>query len=387
MRKALLTAMCCICINISSVNANSPDVTFSIINNEPTKLSTLIHAMAKKAGMSAVVNPSIDGNVLISFENTTITDAMELLGDSYGFSWYIRDNTVVVSPQTEMVTRNQKFYLQFANPDLVKEELKAFIDEKSIIVNPETSSVSIDSSIVNLNKAAIKIRDMDKPPQQILIKAQIVELTDSLSRDLGFKHEWGSYSNQMETKNILYSVTAEARDIIDKGKVIATPTIMTINGLEAVLEMGGKYPVLMRDRNSDGSTDTTVEYKDIGYFLTAIPRINNLNQEDEYVTMSVTAQSSTITGWVENSDTKAPQMSSRNAKTNVRVKNGETIIIGGLVKDEELKTINKVPGLGNIPLIGNLFKHRSKSHDKSEIFIFLTPHIIHFEESKAGDNT
>lgn len=351
---------------------------FSISNVEPVKLSTLIHAMARKSGMGALVNPAVDGTVLISFADKTITEAMESLSDSYGFAWYIKDNMIVVSPQKEMITRNKKFYLQFADPELVKNELKAFIEEKQIVINPEESAIAVDTSTVNLKKAAEKIAEMDKAPQQILIKAQIVELTDALAGSMGFNHAWGEYSNLMTTKNIQYTVTAMANDIITKGKVVAAPSIMTINGRKAVLEMGSEYPILQKSTNdNNNNTDTTVEYKPIGYFLTATPRVNNLNQADEYVTMSVEAKASTITGWVENKDTRAPQMSNRRAATNVRVKDGDTIIIGGLIKDEDLKTITKIPGLGDLPLIGNLFKSRSTNKDKSQIFIFLTPHIVH----------
>lgn len=353
--------------------------TFSIDNAEPVRISTLVQAMAKQSGMGAVVNPSVDGTVLISFRDKTIREAMEYLSDSFGFGWYIKENIIVVSPADQMVTKNQKFYLQFADPELVKEELKAFIDEKSITINPDESAVSVDSSVVNLKKATEKILEMDKAPQQVLIKAQIVELSNAQSSSLGFHHNWGEYSNLSEAKNIQYAVTAEANAVLKKGKVVAAPSIMTINGRKAVLEMGSEYPILQKTvgNDSNSTTDTTVEYKPIGYFLTAVPRINNLHQPQEYITMSIEAKSSTITGWVENSDTRAPEMSNRRAVTNVRVKDGDTVIIGGLIKDDELRTITKIPGLGDLPLIGHLFRHRSKEKDKTEIFVFLTPHIVH----------
>lgn len=382
MKKIVITLTTAFFLNSMPLSYAAENL-FSISNTEPVKLSTLIHAMAKKSGMGALVNPEVDGTVLISFQDKTITEAMESLSDSYGFAWYIKDNMLVVSPQKSMVTRNQKFYLQFADPVLVKEELKTFIEEKQIVINPEESAISIDTSTINLKKAAEKIAEMDKAPQQVLIKAQIVEISDVLSGNLGFNHSWGEYSNLSSTKNIQYAVTAMANDVITKGKVIAAPSIVTINGRKAELEMGSEYPILQKSTNeNNNNSDTTVEYKPIGYFLTAIPRVNNLGEDDEYVTMSVEAKASTITGWVENKDTRAPQMSNRKAVTNVRVKDGDTIIIGGLIKDEDLKTITKIPGLGDLPLLGNLFKWRSKNKDKSQIFIFLTPHIIHADTGK-----
>lgn len=385
--KKIVTASCLGFIIFSNCGyAATP--TFSIKNNEPVKLSTLIHTMARQSGMDSTVNPKIDNEVLVTFSNKNINEAMDILSDMYSFSWYIKGNVIVVSTQEDMTTRNQRFPLRYANPDLVKNEIKSFIDESKISINPEDSTIAVDTTLVNLKKVAEKIEQLDKAPQQILIKAQIIEVIDKESRNLGLSHTWGKYNNLSSNKNIQYAVTANAEEILNKGKLVAAPSIMTINGNKAILEMGAKYPILKKQTNSDGNTtaDTTIQYEDIGYFLTATPRVNNIGQENEFVTMNIEAHASTITGWVENETTKAPEMSNRTAKTNVRVKDGETIIIGGLIKDDELKTISKIPGLGDLPLIGHFFRNVTRNKEKSEIFIMITPHIVHAdEENEVGE--
>ncbi|MDR1701510.1 MAG: type II and III secretion system protein [Sporomusaceae bacterium] len=351
--------------------------TFSIDSFGPTKLSAIIYSMAKKVGMDAIINPTVDGTALISFKDKTITEAMDILGTAYGFGWLIKNNTIVVSPADTMQTQSERFTLKFADPELVKNELKLFIDENKLTVNTDDSSISIDTTKNNIDKAREKIAQIDVAPNQVFIKAQIVELSRTASSEIGFSHSWGDYSNQSLTKTLSYGVTARASEILGKGKLIASPSIMTINGREAIIKMGTRVPVLITTVATDGTKSTTVDYKDVGYFLTTKPRVNNAGIKDEYITVELAPEVSSITGWVSDANgTKAPQISSREAKTNVRVKSGETIIIGGLVKKEELRTLTGIPGLSKIPILGKLFQYSAKSKDDSEVFIFVTPTVM-----------
>lgn len=374
MKKILILFMTIMIFNTGMVFAN--DMRFSVDNSEPGKLSTIIYGMAKKTGMDAAINPKVDGIVLLSFQDKTITEAMDILGSAYGFGWYIENNTIVVSPTDTMITQSKRFPLRFADPEFVKKEIQLFVQEKSIAINPEDSSVVVDGSQVQLKKVEDKIKQIDVAPQQILVQAQIVEISKTDQYDFGLKHSWGDYSNKAASPTLDYAVTASASEIIGKGKLIASPSVLTLNGREAVFKMGSKVPVLINTVANDGTKSTSVDYKDVGYYITATPRINNSGQEDEYVTMKLEPQISSISGWISNGNTKAPQISTREAKTNVRVKSGETIIIGGLIKDEELKTLTEIPILSKIPLLGALFKNRTVSGEKNEIYVFVTPTII-----------
>ena len=121
----------------------------------------------------------------------------------------------------------------------------------------------------------------------------------------------------------------------------------------------------------------TVEYKDVGVKLEVLPRINEMDKQT--ITLVIKPSVSTISQWVESGNNKAPQISERSAETTVRVKNGETILIGGLLKNEEIKSIKQIPFLSKIPILGELFKSRSVERKDTEVVIAITPKIVYDE--------
>lgn len=141
--------------------------------------------------------------------------------------------------------------------------------------------------------------------------------------------------------------------------------------------MGDKVPVFTSSsdsNDSDSDASLTVEYKEVGVKLEVIPRINE--KDKETITMTIKPNVSTISQWVESGNNKAPQISERSAETTVRVKAGETILLGGLLKQEEIKNIKQIPFLSKIPILGEIFKSRSIDKKDTEILIAITPTII-----------
>ena len=133
---------------------------------------------------------------------------------------------------------------------------------------------------------------------------------------------------------------------------------------------------LFRDNNE---TTTTVEYQDVGVILKTTPRIN---KETNEVTMKLDASVSTITGRVENANVSAPQISQRQVTSEIRCENGETIIIGGLLKQEDINSITNIPLLSKLPILGKLFEFRNHDKKDTELVVMLTP-VIQGQESDA----
>ena len=129
----------------------------------------------------------------------------------------------------------------------------------------------------------------------------------------------------------------------------------------------------------------TVEYKEVGVKLEVLPRINDFDKET--ITLVIKPSVSTISQWVESGNNKAPQISERSAETTVRVKNGETILIGGLLKNEEIKSIKQIPILSKIPILGELFKSRSTDKKDTEVVIAITPTIVYDQDGRPRVET
>lgn len=337
-------------------------------------LPATIHTLAKNAGLSAIINEEVKGKIYMTVPDVPMPELMGKLAEAYDFNWKIEDGYLIVSP-AKINSHTKAFSVKYANLEHVKTMLLSFMPEGSVTLNPHYSTITVDGMPWQISKAQKLIDKLDVPVQQVLIQAQMVELSKSDSEKLGFGHAWENYTNTTgNIRNLAYATTLNAESIIQKGKILARPTVVTINGRQAELLMGEKVPIIKSDSNSDGSRSTSVEFEKVGVNLTATPRING--EDSDLITTELNPEISSITAWVEYEGSKAPQIATRSAKTEVRVKSGETIIIGGLIKDEEVKALSGIPILKDLPILGALFKSKNNTRTQTEVFIFITPYIL-----------
>ncbi|MFO8013897.1 MAG: hypothetical protein R6X20_11410 [Phycisphaerae bacterium] len=156
--------------------------------------------------------------------------------------------------------------------------------------------------------------------------------------------------------------------------VLSRPYILTSDNQEATITVGQEVPFIRNSRlTEEGQTINTIEYEDVGIILTVTPHIN----PHGLVIMDVAPEISSITDTtVPISETvNATVYAKRSAATQVAIHNGQTIVIGGLMEDRIVDSVRKVPILGDIPLLGELFKSTNKDTTKTELLIFLTPHV------------
>jgi general secretion pathway protein D len=170
--------------------------------------------------------------------------------------------------------------------------------------------------------------------------------------------------------------TATIRALEGNGKldVLSRPYILASDNQLASITVGQRVPFITNSRiTEDGQTLNTITYDDIGILLDVIPHIN----PDGLVIMDVVPTISALTGDTipisDNAD--APIIAKRSAQSRVAVQNGRTVVIGGLMEDRKTETIDKVPFIGDIPWVGELFKRRRHEKAKTELLIFLTPHV------------
>ncbi|QJW48197.1 MFS transporter [bacterium BFN5] len=197
----------------------------------------------------------------------------------------------------------------------------------------------------------------------IAIKSTPTEKPEDMVGTIRFGRSPGGYPYEMYYQ---FKINALVTD--GKANVLAKPKITTINGKEAVINIGGEVPISVTTI-SDNTTTTSVEYKEAGIILKYTPRIN----ADGYITATVHTEVSSPV-YVE--ALKAYRFNKRSADTEVRLKDGETMVIGGLIGKEEAKNFSKVPFLGDLPILGSLFRNSNNTKNESEVVIFLTAHIV-----------
>lgn len=233
-------------------------------------------------------------------------------------------------------------------------------------------------------------KKMDVPRPQVSIGVTIHDISNEAVRELGLSWsygdivlteqnpngvEFGSFSRAPQT----FAAKIKALEQEDKAKLLAAPNVTVLDGERAFVLIGTRlnFPVLLGF--SDAGTPIFDRQEErVGIYLQVAATVS----DDGQITLSLYPQVSVVTSFLEINGASYPQISTREAQTSIRVKTGETIVIGGMLKDEEVQTIEKVPVLSDIPVLGELFKRRKKSKVSSQVIITITPRII--EERGEG---
>jgi general secretion pathway protein D len=262
------------------------------------------------------------------------------------------------------------------------------------IPDQNTNSIVVVTTPENAELIKQILSQLDKIPEQVLIETIIVEATLDSASKLGVEWNYnrmniqdgqtGSIGGSFGLRNanpplqgLRYSlaggsleglINALATD--KKFQVLSTPRIFTSNNVEAEINISQSIPYVLSTReDTNGNLTFNYAFQDVGIVLTVTPRIT----ANGYVTMDVSQTANDLQGFTT---FNAPIVNQRQANTTVSVQNGETIILGGIIRNTVNSTVNKIPLLGDIPLLGNLFKVTDKSSVRTELLVFLTPRIV-----------
>ncbi|HFC8304467.1 TPA: type IV pilus secretin PilQ [Neisseria meningitidis] len=301
--------------------------------------------------------------------------------------------------------------LRLDNADTTRNRNTLVSGRGSVLIDPATNTLIVTDTRSVIEKFRKLIDELDVPAQQVMIEARIVEAADGFSRDLGVKFGatgkkklkndtsafgWGVNSGfgggdkwGAETK-INLPITAAANSIslvraissgalnlelsasesLSKTKTLANPRVLTQNRKEAKIESGYEIPFSVTSIANGGSS-TNTELKKAVLGLTVTPNIT----PDGQIIMTVKINKDSPAQCASGNQTILC-ISTKNLNTQAMVENGGTLIVGGIYEEDNGNTLTKVPLLGDIPVIGNLFKTRGKKTDRRELLIFITPRIM-----------
>jgi type II secretory pathway component GspD/PulD (secretin) len=339
-----------------------------------TNLSNALYAIVHTNGGREIILNVDDKPVKMALANKTVDEAMDLMAQAYNFSWRVDKNAIIVTPGEEGgYTQTRLFNLKYASTKLIKETLLSFVPDGKIRINPDYNTIAIDSTPGVLKKVEDVISQMDQPQDQIFIMVQMIEVSREDAIKLGFQYTLPSYDSTVKPFKAQFTITSEADRDITNGEVLAKPTITTFNGQEATLLCGDEVPVISTS-STDGTTSSSVTFKPVGAQIKVTPYVND--KEKKLITMNLEPNISSVAAWITAGDTKAPQISTRTAKTQVRVKSGEHIVMGGLMRRSDIETIKGIPGLMDLPVLGKFFQHKDREKKNSEIFFVVTPYLL-----------
>ena len=268
-----------------------------------------------------------------------------------------------------------------------------------VVADESNNAILIYATPDEYNAILGMLKRLDSLPNQVLLEATIAEvtLTDELKFGLRWFFESGNYSvalTEASTGNFgsafpgfsfLFSggqatVALNALSSITDVNVISSPNLMVLDNRKAVLRIGDQVPIAVQqaiDTSSINTVVNTIELKDTGIILTVVPRVNDSGRVILDIEQEVSDVVKTTTSGID-----SPTIRQRKVNTTVVVKDGDSLALGGLIQQRAEVTKSQVPVLGDVPVVGNLFRHKDDVDKRTELLILITPHVVRdFQEA------
>ncbi|MBP2651777.1 MAG: type and secretion system protein [Firmicutes bacterium] len=365
-------------------------ITLNIQNSE---VRDILEAMAVVDGVNIIVDETVKGKMSLNIKDMPLDEALDLVVKTRGYTYQKMPNgtIVVAEPKTLLAGFGSVtvFPLKHAVAAELKKSLAGAVADDRLKVDDASNSLVFFGSPVEAETVRAAIESLDVPAQQVTIEAQILEISKSASKELGFDWTFApgpvqsgststtdltnygaiSFGRAPDGNPYQFRYQAQLNALISKGnaKVLAKPKISTISGKEAKILIGDKVPVQSQTTTS-GVTSTTVTYIDTGIKLVYTPVISPDGRLRAHLLAEVSTPSAALGG-------TNYKIATRTAETDLVMADGETLAIGGLISSTVSHTATKVPILGDLPLIGSIFKNVDDSSDETEIVVVITAKI------------
>lgn len=397
------------------------------LNFQNVEVRTVLQVLAEFTGMNIITSDTVGGSLTLRLKDVPWDQAMDIILQSKGLDQRKTGNVVWIAPRDELAakekqeletqkqieelvpTRQEMFRLKYHKAldfeKILKDEKNKLLSKRgSAVMDPLTNTLIINDVPTKLEEIRDLIAKTDIPSRQVMIEARIVEATDTFSRELGsklsffFSNSSLSSTPTSSTGNTSYrsgigngfslpadaingfsagsigmlaagasgvlSLELSALESDGKGKIISSPRLITADRVEATIEDGQEIPYTETAPNGA----TSVSFKKATLSLKVTPQVT----PDGNVIMDLKVNKDS-----RGEDTTAgPAIDTKQIQTKVLVENGGTVVIGGIYTQTLQDTTDKIPLLGDIPVLGALFRHKSKLDQKREMLIFISPRIM-----------
>ena len=408
---AILFSMSCWANPKTLSSAESDDLVS--INFYQTDIAIILQALADNKQMNLVMVDDLSTKQTIKLQNVTWQKALTVVLNSANLRAEIDDNILFISKAVDPEELLQKKLLEqkelqlnepltlltipvnhadlsnlvetIQSQGLLSERGKAIIDKRtnSLIINDMSKQFS------NIKKI---VKSLDQPIPQVHISAHIVTMNKQSMDELGIKWGYTGHSSQVLSKfDVDFGVTNAASSVgfnlaklsgsllnlelsalesENQLEIIASPNLLTANQNMASIKQGTEIPY---EVSNGGNGATSIEFKQAVLGLEVTPKIiaNDQMILDLYITQNTAGRS------IKRRDGgEALAIETQEIRTQVKIKSGETVVLGGIFQQINNVSKNSVPGISNIPIIGNAFKNKAKKQQKRELVIFITPQLV-----------
>jgi len=367
------------------------------LNFRQTDLKQAFEFLARSFGVNVIFDEAVKSVPLTLFaKDVTFEQGLSLLlTTSKTFYKKIGANTILVSPDSKEKRGQYEdhlvrtFQMNTVRAKEMADILKGLVTIKKIIVNEQLNTITVRDTEDVIKLADRIIENNDRKPAEMILEVEILEVNRTKSERLGLN--FGTYAFTVSVPSAV-PLSGPIRDAIRStatlaipsatfnffkqdvdAKILANPKIRVMNGRAAKIHIGDRVPLRAATIvDATGQTRTTFDYKDIGIRLSVEPTI----YLDNSAMVKLGLEVSSLGANLGTGNDQAFLIGTRNAETFMLLRDGETAILGGLIQDEERNSRVRVPGFGDIPVLGALFTSRDSSANRTDVLLTVTPRVV-----------
>jgi type IV pilus secretin PilQ/predicted competence protein len=378
------------------------------LRTENLSVSLLLRGMGRQAGINILVADNITDTISLDVENLNLYEAFQVIMNAKQLRYYQKNNVIFVEKKADALGEQRDFASErlctrFGNASAYLDQLKPLLNPGgSITLTNRGNCLIIQDQAGNLPRLRKMLIELDQPIPQVHIEARIVSLSNEAKKQLGII--WG-YNNFRDTaalsgksnpitasialpaadpttslafgfirQNLNLNVELQAMQSDSLLEILSSPSVLVLDGEEAEIKQGKEVPYVTQTANT---VNTSFREANLGLKVTPTVLMDGYIILDVEVTNdSVDQSTSGASGLLINKQA---------IKTNLFLEDKVTVVIGGIVQQNKSKLNSKVPGLGDLPLFGSLFKNSDKRNDQTELMVFITPHIVNMTQTQNGE--
>jgi type IV pilus assembly protein PilQ len=401
------------------------------VNFRGTPIDDVIRVMAAQADVDIVKSPKVVGEVTTTLTDVPLSEALANILAAHGYGYVTSKNMIRVAPLSELNDQEEKlesriYRITYADVGEVEKALAKFISKRGSISSNQGTSNIIVSDIESRVKAMDSfVAEIDRITPQVLVEARIYDVTCKDRLDLGVEWHAGTDTtyggagigdggvnpsgenidpfmgglfdgtiNKVESSTSLIrfgwlnpsvdiDVLIKAQKEIINAKLLANPRVLVLDNENATIKIVTEIPYQEITETSGGGSIGTTSFREVGVSLQVVPHVTRDGMVRMYVYPEFSLQAGEVDLGTAAITFSQPVVDRRMAESTLLLMNGQTMVLGGLRKKEVNTQTSKVPLLGDIPVIDNLFKFKAEETVLSELIVFVTPWIV--EQPKMSE--
>ncbi len=380
------------------------DEPIDLIFTEPASVQQIYRALGKAFGINVLFDPKIkDQEIAIELADVNAQEALEILMRTVGHFYKVLDeHSIIIADDNPQNRRNyedqviQTFFLSNAEVKDVMTILRSLISAKHVAANEQLNAIVLRDSADAVKVAEQIILSNDKARAEVVVDVELLQINSGKLRELGMALSANSIQQSLVPEgpvpisdieflnannwsltipNFIYNFAKTATD----AQTLAQPKMRISEGEKATLTIGDRVPIPTTTFNTSNVAGTNIvpitsfQYQEVGIKIDIEPRVHHNNQ----VSLQIRIEVSSLSGEVQGAGGQSqPIIGQRTFESNIRLMDGETNFLAGLIRSEEITSETGIPGLSDIPILGRLFKNKRTENQRNDIVLTLTPHII-----------